>query len=942
MKNEFSFGTIERPLIGVVAESSGIALSVVENLLSNFCRVNIYSTNPDIWKKASSHLENNKKLFVKNFSELGQDDDESLIFFSIAFSNYDNFQNIDKAFLEKRRLEELRKLVGKNNLNIFYILSYAYNPASNHGIEKVYQSVLNSLTNSEKVIFLGQLIGKRMLMTERDPVSKMFKDAVSKGEISYPEGIYLYPTTISDSSKYIIKLLFSFGLKEESISILGPRLRAADFAKILKRTLRANFLIRPGGKEVFLLGNAKSKKIVSNIVEIRKAIKDASVWYKERKIPFIEKIIPPVIKPHKLYKHHKPDKLRKKIRKRKPLNLTKIFKQYVFLVGKKLRQIGRKKKGIRLSLIYLVLIFFIIFLPLISTGVSLGLAFNAEKRVSGGDMVQLKEFLNLVNRVSGFSTKLNEAYLRTPYVGNVYLMSQQASKMTYIASDCAISFAGIAEDSLSFMSAVLKGGNVSTEYIQPLSLNLDILYRKLGFLQNEMKGVSPPLLKYLGKYLSLDYLQKTRETVLFSRGLIENFDDVLGIGGEKRYLVLFQNNMELRPGGGFIGAFALVDFRDGKLSGFNVYDVHSADDQLKGYVKPPEPIEKYLNQTVWYLRDSNWDPDFPSSAEKAEWFLDKEMDIPVDGVFAVDLNFIRDFVNISGPIHLLNSDREVNFSNLFDVAQLEIEGDSSSGLRKKVNFLSDVARGLLLDLNSIEKEKYLSLVKVVYKSLQERHIQLFFHSDKVAQKMKKIKWDGSLTKPRCESGDCFSDLISLVEANLGVNKATYFIKRDVDIKVLISSDKIEKELNLVLKNNANPALGDRGKYRTYIRLFVPKDAVFESVKISGLGNNLYLDPDIKIEGNFVEAGVFVEVNPGERKNIRYVWQIDRGLNFEGNGEYKLLVRKQAGVEGYNAKIKVLVPPGFPVGVRPKPLLTRNGEFEYNAYLTTDFRRDFFW
>ena len=70
-----------------------------------------------------------------------------------------------------------------------------------------------------------------------------------------------------------------------------------------------------------------------------------------------------------------------------------------------------------------------------------------------------------------------------------------------------------------------------------------------------------------------------------------------------------------------------------------IQDVHVVDGQLKGHVDPPTPIKELLEQEHWYLRDSNWNPDFTISGEKAAWFYEKETGLKVDGVIAVDAAF---------------------------------------------------------------------------------------------------------------------------------------------------------------------------------------------------------------------------------------------------------------------------------------------------------------
>jgi len=81
--------------------------------------------------------------------------------------------------------------------------------------------------------------------------------------------------------------------------------------------------------------------------------------------------------------------------------------------------------------------------------------------------------------------------------------------------------------------------------------------------------------------------------------------------------------MELRPTGGFIGSFGLLNFENGKLGNLNVNDIYAIDGQLKGHVAPPDELLHFLGQPNWYMRDSNWSPDFPISAERAYMVLGK-------------------------------------------------------------------------------------------------------------------------------------------------------------------------------------------------------------------------------------------------------------------------------------------------------------------------------
>ena len=125
-----------------------------------------------------------------------------------------------------------------------------------------------------------------------------------------------------------------------------------------------------------------------------------------------------------------------------------------------------------------------------------------------------------------------------------------------------------------------------------------------------------------------------------------------GRGNAKTYLLLLQNNTELRPGGGFIGNYGLLKFEEGKLKEITVEDVYTADGQLKEQIESPKQLAQLLTVDNFYLRDSNWSGDFEVNADLARDFLKKETGADVDGVIAVDLTFVANLLKATGPVKL--------------------------------------------------------------------------------------------------------------------------------------------------------------------------------------------------------------------------------------------------------------------------------------------------
>ena len=93
-------------------------------------------------------------------------------------------------------------------------------------------------------------------------------------------------------------------------------------------------------------------------------------------------------------------------------------------------------------------------------------------------------------------------------------------------------------------------------------------YRKGALLQQGINNIDSVL-----KFDELD--EATREEF----GVIQDIankmlaqDDVT-----RKYLVLLQNNLELRPGGGFLGQFAVLEIKNGEILSYKVEDSNNLD-----------------------------------------------------------------------------------------------------------------------------------------------------------------------------------------------------------------------------------------------------------------------------------------------------------------------------------------------------------------------------
>ncbi|HEV2340086.1 MAG TPA: DUF4012 domain-containing protein [Patescibacteria group bacterium] len=312
---------------------------------------------------------------------------------------------------------------------------------------------------------------------------------------------------------------------------------------------------------------------------------------------------------------------------------------------------------------------------------------------------------------------------------------------------------------------------------------------------------------------------------------------LLGVNKKQTYLILFQNNMELRPSGGFIGSYAIMAMDKGKISDMSIHNVYDADGQLKGHIEPPFVIRRYIPLVHWYLRDSGFDVDFAKSAADAAFFLKEETNQQVDGVIAIDLSFVQQLITAVGPVYIPQYNQTVTAENFFLLTEKHAEKNTFAGSTQKQDFL----QALFIALQESLKIKHVSpfgIIQMITMSIQEKHI-LFADADPFVQDALTVNdLSSSLWDPRPSNQNRVNDFTGINEANIGVNKDNYFLKRSVAQQVTIApSGSVSAQLT-VTYTNTNNGNWPGGPYKNYLRFILPENAILRSVIINGIDQRL--------------------------------------------------------------------------------------------------------
>ncbi|MEK7129861.1 MAG: DUF4012 domain-containing protein, partial [Patescibacteria group bacterium] len=402
-------------------------------------------------------------------------------------------------------------------------------------------------------------------------------------------------------------------------------------------------------------------------------------------------------------------------------------------------------------------------------------------------------------------------------------------------------------------------------------------------------------------------LSRVRQQVALVDNLLTVYPSLAGFDRKKTYLLLFQNSAELRPTGGFIGSIAVISVENGIAADLAVTDVYSVDGQLKGHVDPPVPVRELLAQEHWYLRDSNWDPDFRVSGRQAAWFYEKETGVAVDGVIAITTGLVSDLLRATGPLDLPDYPDRITADNFLGKAIFYTQSDFFPGSTQKKDFLGSVTRTMLAAVTSGKRVESPLVVAAIARGLTSRDIQLFMADSELEAILEHFGWSGRVFAVDGCAGQtppyCLFDPLAVSEANVSVNKANAFIKRQRVRQVVLEEDgTVAETLTLAYTNPSfGPPQDAGGSYRAYLQVILPQDATDISVSVGGLPVRQRQDARQAAAVPYWESagagriGAAVDVPAGGERSVSFSWRRGTALVFGKDGAvYELYDQKQAG------------------------------------------------
>lgn len=438
---------------------------------------------------------------------------------------------------------------------------------------------------------------------------------------------------------------------------------------------------------------------------------------------------------------------------------------------------------------------------------------------------------------------------------------------------------------------------------------IDEISAKLDLVREEIDQVNPKHYPAIGAGKKVQSGLTTLKTltdqsvtlISNAKPLIKVLPTMLGEPDEKRYLIIFQNDKELRPTGGFITAYSIFRLNSGVIKVDNSSDIYALDDTISGKSAAPEVFQKYLEVSRLNLRDVNISPDYKVSMDEfTKMYKKSSAYTKVDGIFAVDTQALVAAMNILGDMQAGG----INFTTKTDprcdcpqvIYELEEYADRPGQVvrNNRKGIIGDLMYAIMQKAFSSSPKLYWGpLFQTMLTQISEKHILFYAYNSQAQEGLEGLNAAGRIMP-------FDGDYLHINESNLGGAKSNMFVSEEVTQDYSVGSDGLVTKTVTVNYKNPYPPSDcnlERGNLclnailRDWVRVYVPKG----SKLVSSQGSEVKLKTYDEL-GKTVFEG-FLTVRP--QGVAKYTLTYTLPFKLANNSILPLMIQKQPGTSSNN-------------------------------------------
>ena len=556
-----------------------------------------------------------------------------------------------------------------------------------------------------------------------------------------------------------------------------------------------------------------------------------------------------------------------------------------------------------------------------------------KQSISDKDLDQVK--INLAN-LNQHLSQIKSTYSKLkligsfPFIKNYYKDGQEALSIAQNGLETSNILITAVEPYKDFLG--IKGGAVSseestedrieflTQSIEGLIPHFDTIETRISSINDSLNKIDPS--RYPDNFKGIEIRPKitqiqelTSEVYKYvknSKPLLSKVSWLLGKDSPRNYLMIFQNDGELRPSGGFWTAYSTLTVKNGKVTPGTASNIYDLDDKINSRVAAPRLIKSYhINVPYLNLRDSNLSPDFPTNAKI---FLDQYTKVmgnknKFDAVVAIDTEILVDMVRVLGKLDTrvgtftAEPDKRCDGcpSIIYDLQWMSGRPRNYIEPNRK-DFMNPLMSALLANTMGSEKSKMAPLVQTMFENINEKHVMIYFPDEQMQQ-----IGDMANITGRIVDADSNTDYFHLNDINFASAKSNIFITQKINHEINIQNGQATHKITVTYTNpspgsNCNLEKGDlclnASVYRDVFRFYTP------------IGSKL-----IKMTGSEVETVQYEELNKqvfegfygnkfglNPKSNIKTSVEYTSGVSV--GKTYNLLLQKQPGTKAVDYQITI--------------------------------------
>jgi hypothetical protein len=397
-----------------------------------------------------------------------------------------------------------------------------------------------------------------------------------------------------------------------------------------------------------------------------------------------------------------------------------------------------------------------------------------------------------------------------------------------ITSSLAATFPPLLSPDDKNINAILTHGSaVYFSYFNSHQAELSQLQSQLQVADTELQQI-PPGIALAGRHTLEDLQRRVHEANKLLPVAFRVSTSLQGaFGGNDTaphtFLVLFQNNAELRPSGGFLGSYATLTASSGRIRSFafgqNIYTL----DKLLPTPREKPPLSLQSITTHWDFQDSNIGTGFlADSTDSVAAFYKEATHAPVDGCIYIDTSVLEDLLALTGPLALPDADHTIVDSNSVRLALTnEVE---KKYFQNADNQAANQPKQIIADLMPLLVAKVMAtpgaLGKMSGLLAQDIH-------DKSIQ----ISSPHTVLKPILEAllpGDApppSGNWLKIINTNIGGQKSSLNVWQDVRIRqdASPSSAKTTEDVTITRQHRGTGVWPDADN-RNFMEAYIPSNA----------------------------------------------------------------------------------------------------------------------